>query len=328
MRIEGLVFRLLSEEIEKTPELIPHIKLIIGMASSHQKWAWESGFVSNISEINSLGLKEERIAALNAVIAVCDLLDEDSNRCDTITLIKYRHGTMENLAHWIRHALTVEVDGVKQHKVKVIFRKLFPMGVGYEKIYRALRNHYRLVKLYNQQLKVLDAKIEYLTFLPPDGIPEYIDETANKLSKIWINIPEFKNHIVEQILSTFMQEALNFDGNHPSMRRRLNEIGVETIDLSKEFKFMRPKTILYPEEKIVFGCKNFHECLSYVKSKVEEAYLNGQIGAVRHLSYVAWKKWKEEAALDDVYWIYVFWGIYEKYGNEYSEVTSEYRNNQ
>ena len=103
------------------------------------------------------GLDPEQVAALNAVIAVSDLLDEDSSRCDTIGLIRHRHGTTENMAHWIRHALTVQVDGVRGHKVTVTFRKLIPVKERYEIIYRALRNHYRLVKLYNVKLKKIKS---------------------------------------------------------------------------------------------------------------------------------------------------------------------------
>ena len=138
------------------------------------------------------------------------------------------------MAHWIRHASTAQVDGVRGHKVTVTFRKLLPEDERYETIYRALRNHYRLVKLYNVKLKKLNAQIEQICFLPPDGLRDLLeDETARELEKVWQRLPEFEDHIVEQILSTFMREALNEDGNDPLMRRRLDELGLETLDLSR-----------------------------------------------------------------------------------------------
>ncbi len=326
LRIEKLVRRILEEEIKKDPALESHLCVVIGMASSHQKWAWDSGFVSYMREIELLGLEKSHIEAFNAVIAVCDLLDEDSNRCDTIALIKYRHGTMDNLAHWIRHALTAEVVGVRNHTVRVTFRKLLPTNARHEKIYRALRNHYRLVKLYNPKLEILGAGILHIVFQPADGIPEYTDEITKELEQIWINLPEFKNHIVEQLLSTFMQEALNSDGGRTDMRRRLDGIGLETIDLSEESRFLTPRAIYYPEEKILSGTGDFKERMVYLRELVEDAYLNGQIGKVRHLCFIAWKKWEDTASLNDLYWIYIFLSVLEKYGDESFLLALKYEN--
>ena len=199
--------------------------------------------------VESAGLSAEKIAALNAIIAVCDLLDEDANRCDTITLIKYKHGTMENMAHWMRHALTVEVDGVRNHTVTVTFRKLLPSEKKHEKIYRALRNHYRLVKLYNNRLQTIGAQIDNIVFQPMDGLPELVDEVSVELQKIWVNLPEFEDYVVEQLLSTFMPEALNQDNGDKKMRKRLDALGLETIDLSQETFFIEPETVYFSDER-------------------------------------------------------------------------------
>ena len=324
IRIEGLVLSLMMEEIERDGSLKTHLEVVIGMASSHQKWPWEADFVSHMDAIIALGLDVRNIEAMNAIIAVCDLLDEDSNRCDTITLIKYRHGTMENMAHWIRHALTVEVDGVKNHTVKVSFRKLLPSEEHHELIYRALRNHYRLVRFYNEKLTILDAQIEHVIFDPSDGIPTFTDEIADQLKEIWVGLEEFKGCITEQILSTFMQEALNRDGGNTKMRKRLDALGLEIMDISKEMLFIEPNRICYPEEKILSSLERQKEQIAYLKKVVEEAYLDGQIGKVRHMSYVAYKIWREKTSLDEVYWIYVFSCTFQKYGAEYSELTSMY----
>ncbi len=261
-----------------------------------------------------------------AVIAVVDLLDEDSERCDTITLIKHHHGTTENIAHWIRHALTVEVDGVKQHKVTVKFRKLLPSSKEHELIYRALRNHYRLVKLYNAELEEIGATIEYIEFLPNDGIPDNEDDISKDLGDIWINIPEFKYALVEQLMSTFMKEALNKDGGNQELRILLDKIGLECIDLSIMSKFWGNHRLCYPEEKIILGKGPFGERLIYAKTLIESAYLNGQIGKVRHLCYVVFENWKEQVSLNDIYWVFVYYSLTRKYGSESYTLESKYNN--
>lgn len=326
LRIHGLVMRLLKDELKRDPDLERHLQVVICMAESHQKWPWECGFVSNTEIIDLCGLNRERVAAFNAVIAVCDLLDEDASRCDTLTLIKYRHGTTENMAHWIRHALTAEVDGVRDHTVRVIFRKLLPEDRRHEKIYRALRNHYRLVQLYNEQLAVLGAEIKHMVFLPSDGSPDCEDGVAKELASIWVKFPEFKDCIVEQLLSTFMPEALGIDNGNSDMGRRLDKIGLERMDLLAESSFLMPQTVCYPEEKVLSSGGDFKEKLTYIKDMVEEAYLDGQIGRVRHLCYIAWEKWKENVSLNDIYWVFIYLSIFERYGDEYSILSQDYTN--
>ena len=332
------VLRLLKEEIEKDIKLQTetgslngillkdHILVVIGMAASHQCWEWDTKFISNTDSIRKLKLDIDKVAALNAVIAVCDLLDEDSNRCDTVTLIKYRHGTMENMAHWIRHALTVDVDGVRNHIVKITFRKLIPSDKRHEKIYRALRNHYRLVKLYNNRLKNINAEIEHVIFEPADGIPEFQDGISDELSDIWINLPEFKNHIVEQILSTFMKEALNIDREDTGMRRRLNKLGLETLDLTEELMFIEPPTIYFSDERILLTKGDFKEQLKYIKEQADAAYLDGNIGKLRHLCFTALKCWDIKVSLNDMYWIFTYVAVFQKYGNEMANFEYEYNN--
>ncbi len=343
IRLQGLVLRLLQDEFEldvqaqkgrdgdRAPEgnrisLKDHMMVVIGMAASHQCWEWDPSFLSNTGSIKKLQLDEERIAAMNAVIAVCDLLDEDSNRCDTITLIKYRHGTMENLAHWIRHALTVEVDGVRNHKVTVTFRKLLPSEGRHEKIYRALRNHYRLVKLYNRRLEKINAKIDHVIFDPADGIPERTDEISEELSGVWEKLPEFKGHIVEQLLSTFMQEALNKDHGDAQMRCRLDRLGLETLDLTAEQLFLETPTICFSEEKILFVKKDFQEILQYIKEQADTAYLDGNIGKLRHLCITALKYWDTPVSLNKIYWLFSYIIVFQKYGNEAEHFSYEYTN--
>lgn len=191
LRINKLTKRLLQEYRNKDMELDRHLDVIIGMAASHAKWPWNHGFHLDEDICTGVGVKAEHVWAMSAVIAVCDLLDEDSNRCDTVTLIRHRHGSMENMAHWIRHAITESVVGVKNKTVVVKFRKLLPSSKEHETVYRALRNHYRLIKLYNNVLKELDAEILHIDFIPNDGIPEFEDEVSENL-RIWQKIQSLR----------------------------------------------------------------------------------------------------------------------------------------
>ena len=81
---------------------------------------------------------------LAAIIAVADLLDEGNNRCDTITLIKHRQGSLMNKAHWLRHSLTANLVGISRKTIKVDFVKPTGSENELQQVYRALRNHYRL----------------------------------------------------------------------------------------------------------------------------------------------------------------------------------------
>lgn len=318
IRIDGLVKFLLKDYIDQDETLSIHLNVVIGMAQSHARWPWESDFVSRKDEIKKVDLKEERIAAFNAVIAVCDLLDEDSNRCDTFTLIKHHHGTIENRAHWIRHALTKEVVGVRNHKVEIKFRRLIPESDNLDMVYRTLRNHYRLVKLYNEVLGAIHAKIEHIEFDPNDGIPEMKDEISEKLG-IYKSIAEFKHNLTPQLLATFMKEARNQDDGDTVLRKRLNAIGLEVIDMSQMESFFNPGTLMYSEERVIFGEGILEEKLDYAYRLAEEAYANGQIGKLRHVCVEVLELIdKHEVSLEQVYWALGYLIIYEENDLDFS----------
>lgn len=305
LRIGGLTKRLLNDYIKADASLTEHLDIAIGMAASHAKWAWESDFVSEKLTIAKFGMDEKRIAALNAIIAVSDLLDEDANRCDTVTLIEHRHGTTENMAHWIRHAITVEVGEVNKHCIHVKMRKLLPEQKYMDQVYRVLRNHYRLTKLYNEALGTLDAAIEKIIFDPQDGIPDLEDETSHRLT-VWQKIPELKDALPEQLLQTFMPEALNQECKDENLRIRLNAAGLENVDLTGVQDYITPKTIVMPEEKVLFGKGSRTEHYAYIHHVVEEAYLNGNIGKVRHLCMAVIENLEPQTSLDEVYWALIF----------------------
>lgn len=325
LRIGGLTKRLLNDYIKADDSLTEHLDIAIGMAASHAKWAWESDFVSEKLTIAKFGLDEKRIAALNAIIAVSDLLDEDANRCDTVTLIEHRHGTTENMAHWIRHAITVEVSEVNHHCIHVKMRKLLPEQKYMDQVYRVLRNHYRLIKLYNEALRTLDAAIEKTVFDPQDGVPELEDETSHRLT-VWQKIPELKDALPEQLLQTFMPEALNQECKDENLKIRLNAAGLENVDLTGVQEYIAPKSIVMPEEKVLFGKGSRTEHYAYIHHVAEEAYLNGNIGKVRHLCVAVIENLEPQTSLDDVYWALIFLLVCMKSESDYDIVDHCYLN--
>jgi hypothetical protein len=325
IRIDGLTKRLLRAYLDLDEELEKHLDIAIGIARSHATWPWEKNFISNASAIRSLGLSEKRIRALNAIVAVCDLLDEDANRCDTVTLIAHRHGTTENMAHWLRHAITVEVSEVNDHAIRIRMRRLIPQKEHMELVYGALRNHYRLIRLYNEALAGLGAAIDRIGFEPEDGVPEMEDEISRTLC-IWEEIPELKDCLPEQLLMTFMPEALNQGKWDKALQRKLNRIGLESLDLTEVKTFIEPDIVVMPEEKIIRGGGDRKDRYAYAHQLVEEAYLNGNIGKVRHLCMSVLEDINYAVPLDEIYWALIFLAVCMKSDLDYFMTTRNYPN--
>lgn len=248
-RLEKLLFKILKSYGYDTDKIGIHLSLIAEMAASHNYWPWNDKFHINCSIINELKLNSKKIEALNAVIAVVDLLDEDATRCDTVTLIKHKQGSVHNIAHWLRHALTIEVIGVKEHKISIYFRNLPEVPSSFEYVFRTLRNHYRLTMFYNDKLKYINSEIRNIEFNPSTGMPDLIDDISNELI-IWKDNIEFKYCLTEQLLGTFMNEACNI-ANDDITRCNLDKIGVEVLDLSKFNSFLKPNDPITLEEKII-----------------------------------------------------------------------------
>lgn len=325
IRTEGLVKNFLKDYMEDQT-LSDHLDVIIGMARSHAKWPWEPDFVTGKDTIAAAELKEERIGAFNAVIAVCDLLDEDSDRCDTLTLIKHRYGTAENKAHWFRHALTRHVEGVKNHRIAVCFRRLPSEDPRLDILYRTLRNHYRLVKLYQEKLAVIHGEIQHLDFEPGDGIPEEEDEISRELG-CYHDIPELRYDIIPHLMATFMKEARNQDGGNKEVRKRLDGIGLETIDMSEMDDFFHPGALLYPEERVLFGKGTVNEKLTYAYDLAEKAYVNGEIEKLRHICGAVLEIPEAYSVKrEQIYWAVTYLLIYEKGGMDFEAAEGMHRN--
>lgn len=247
-RIEGLLIRLADSSYWNNIVTTDHFRVIIALAKAHQSWPWQKGF----TDIKSLcHIDQERLKGLAAIIAVADLLDEGSNRCDTITLIKHRQGSLMNKAHWVRHSLTDNWVGVSRKTIEVNFVK--PPGSENElqQVYRALRNHYRLVKLYDTELNVIHAGIERINFNTSYGVPEdnwSYHESWESL-QTWLLCP------TEQLLMTFMPEARNEDSS-PEEKKQFEKIGLELLDLENYKKFIGQKELLTDEEMIFYKLYN------------------------------------------------------------------------
>lgn len=138
--------------------------------------------------------------------------------------------------------------------------------------------------------------------------------------------PEFKNCIVAQLMGTFMPEALNHDNGDAETRKQLNEIGIETLNLGEAEKFLTPKALLMPEEKIIYTIENPQEKYQYMKSLAEEAYVNGNIGRLRHICGIALESAEPGTVLDDIYWAIVYHGVYALNESDFYLVKEYYPN--
>lgn len=243
-RIEGLLRRLATSRCLENIVTTDHFSIIIALAKAHQSWPWQKGF-TDIEHLRISGIDQERLKGLAAIIAVADLLDEGNNRCDTITLIKHRQGSLMNKAHWVRHSLTANLVGVSRKTIEVDFVKPTGSENELQQVYRALRNHYRLVKLYDTELNVLHAGIERINFNTSYGVPEdnWSYQESWESLKTWLPCP------IEQLLMTFMPEARNEDSDQEE-KRQFEKIGLELLDLENYKNFIGRKELLTDEERI------------------------------------------------------------------------------
>jgi len=223
-RMAGLLRRLFSGSEHASflgHELMPRA---LAIARAHGSWPWEVGF----TELRG------REAGLAAVVAVTDLLDEDSRRCDTATLLNHRRGTVLNMSHWIRHTLTAGRVLIQNGQVSVALLRP-PLTDGrFAPFFSALRNHYRLTLLYQEPLSQIGASMLGITFKPPPTEPVPSEEALALTG--WNEIPEFATQgaLIVNLLNTFIPLALlDTDRESSEALTRMRALpGVENVDLT------------------------------------------------------------------------------------------------
>ena len=191
-----------------------------------------------------------RDAGLAAMLAVSDLLDEDSNRCDTSTLLRHRQGTHLNCAHWIRHGLTGNRVLVQNGVVGVTLRRPPDTDAQLAPAYRAVRNHYRLCLRYLGELGQVNAGIIRIKFDPEDGCPEAV---ATELQG-WNQLTGFRTHpaFLFHLLNSFMPEAILDSRRLSSVDLvQLRALGLQEIDLT-EFHRIRGGLELHSTDEQAF----------------------------------------------------------------------------
>jgi hypothetical protein len=192
------------------------------IAAAHQQWPWQW---------EGPWQEHPRRRGLAALIAVADLLDEDSARCDTTTLLRHREGSALNRAHWLRHGLTSNRILVSRGSITIKMHKPPRTDTTLRPVFGALRNHFRLACLYCDDLHSLNADIEKINFSHSTGIPT----EENMVLGEWNLLPEYANvnALSYQLLRSFMSEALK-DSTRltDSALQQLIRAGLEDVDLS------------------------------------------------------------------------------------------------
>lgn len=227
-RLKGLATRVLKDTHASKLLTSSLFADSVAIAESHQAWPWEW-------QVPVLDANRNR--ALAAVLAISDLLDEDSARCDTFTLIEHREGNEINRAHWMRHALTTGRILVQRGEITV--NMVRPPGSdpqALKSVYSALRNHFRLVNFYENDLKKINAPITNINFNPGTGVPK--EESADFPG--WKSISGFANNsaLAFQLLRTFMPIALLDEqrmGNDGAQAAR--DASLELVDLCQLTRF-------------------------------------------------------------------------------------------
>jgi len=239
-RMEKLVRRLFANSPMADVLDTPVCGRAFVVARAHGKWPWDWG---------SFGFSP-RDGGLAAMLAVADLLDEDSNRCDTSTLLNHRYGTHLNYAHWIRHSLTANRVLVEHGIIYASLQRPPGTDAQFRVVFQALRNHYKLCLLYLKELRQVGAGILDIKFSSPDACPL---EEAVELQH-WTQIPGFETQsaLVFHLLTSFMADAL-LDQRRlgPVEVERLRANGVTEVDL-KEYYRIRGEVELHPSDEQVF----------------------------------------------------------------------------
>lgn len=220
-RMRRLILRVMSGKADQATLECETVERAFRVAQAHGSWP------ENWGRLRIDG----RDAGIAGLLAVADLWDEDSVRCDTSTLIAHRHGTALNHAHWLRHSLTVAPVEIASDSISVELGRLPDTDETMLPVYGALRNHFRLAALYSDALRNIDIQLRLLRFAPETGLPTRTTDAG----KGWQTIPGYSTQpaLLFHLLRSFMPEALlNDRALQPELLERLRHLGLEPVDLS------------------------------------------------------------------------------------------------
>lgn len=252
VRLPKLLFRVMETYDTQYIELLSEtaagaLRNSVDIAMAHQRWPWQwEGEWANNLEYRGLA----------AIVSVADLLDEDSARCDTETLLEHRGGDELNRAHWIRHVLTTNRVQIQNGEIFINMCRPPETDRVFKPVFSALRNHFRLVLLYEDELRYIRAPITTVHLTPSTGIP--VSEAASL--EHWQNLEEYANEhgFAFQLLRTFMPEALK-DGRKldPTTLEKLRPASLEDVDIhlleKAEMRFEPRTSIEQTFEALVGG---------------------------------------------------------------------------
>ena len=181
---------------------------------------------------------------------MADLLDEDSNRCDTRTLLHHRQGTLENFGHWIRHSLTHDRIVIQNGLIRV--NMVRPPGTNGQlsSVFTAIRNQIRLSLLYCEPLGYLQVgQIETL-FDPMEGLP---DGESSELEG-WNEIEGLQTQAALNycLLSSFMPLALKDTRRvYAEELDRVMDLRLEDINLEDFYRIRGKNQVRSPYEQSI-----------------------------------------------------------------------------
>ena len=224
-RMEGVLRRMLKGTEFENSVTDPIVQRSMNVAKAHGMWPWKW----------DMATLPGRDAGLAALVAVADLLDEDSARCDSATLLRHRYGTAENCAHWIRHGLTQGRVFVERGYVSVRLARPPGTDAQLDIVFTALRNHFSLVMLYVGKLVQVGAGLHGIQFAPPQGDVSLIAEGLAG----WNELEGFgtQGALVYHVLGSFMPEALLDERRlDQETLQRLTSQGIATVDLTRFYE--------------------------------------------------------------------------------------------
>lgn len=179
LRIENITCRILKGKGYKDFCNSDYFKIVCELARSHNYWPESEEF----KELFKLDNKN-RLMALAGVLAVADLLDEDSSRCDSMTLFSNKAGTLLNRAHWLRHMLTANCLKIEKGIIRVEFQEPINLLGRIEGVYIGLENHLKQCYRYNKVLSELGARVRFI-FNKDRVSCEKLPEDEDELSMLY-----------------------------------------------------------------------------------------------------------------------------------------------